>query len=127
MQETLYITCQENEKDIISKPWKTRSLNESVYNRVYLYKLGASSTEDRPPKIHTFPTTNHTAKKQSKDILKYSTSIFILCYSYEQHLGTIINNLQIKNIQKFKKCQNPRKWITGKLERDEQGNKHDIT
>ena len=44
----------------------------------YLYKLGASSTDECPPKIHTFPTTNHTAKKQSKDILKYSTSVFIL-------------------------------------------------
>jgi hypothetical protein len=45
-----------------------------------LYKLGASSAEECPPKIHTFPTTNHTAKKQSKDILKYSTSIFVLLF-----------------------------------------------
>jgi hypothetical protein len=43
-----------------------------------LYKFGASTAEERPPNIHTFPTTNHTAKKQSKAILKWSKSALIL-------------------------------------------------
>jgi hypothetical protein len=66
---------------------ENRGINVRVYDRVYLYKLGASSAEECPPKIHTFPTTNHTAKKQSKDILKYSTSIFVLYCNYEKGLG----------------------------------------
>jgi len=41
---------------------------ESLYK--YLYKLGASEAEECPPNTHTFPTINHTAKKQSKAILK---------------------------------------------------------
>ena len=40
---------------------------------IYLYKLGASAADECPPNIHTLPTTNHTAKKQSSAILKYST------------------------------------------------------
>jgi len=38
---------------------------------IYLYKFGASAAEERPPNIHTFPTTNHTAKKQSTAVLKW--------------------------------------------------------
>ena len=45
---------------------------------IYLYKFGASAAEERPPNIHTFPTTNHTAKKQSRAILKWSNSALIL-------------------------------------------------
>jgi len=45
---------------------------------IYLYKFGASTAEERPPNIHTFPTTNHTAKKQSRAILKWSNSALIL-------------------------------------------------
>jgi hypothetical protein len=44
----------------------------------YLYKFGASVAEERPPNIHTFPTTNHTAKKQSRAILKWSNRALIL-------------------------------------------------
>lgn len=40
----------------------------------YLYNLGASAGEEWPPNIHTLPTTNQTAKKQSKAILKWSTN-----------------------------------------------------
>jgi hypothetical protein len=45
---------------------------------LYLYKFGASAEEERPPNIHTFPTTNQTAKKQSNAILKWSNRALIL-------------------------------------------------
>lgn len=45
---------------------------------MYLYNLGASEGLEWPPKIHTLPTTNQTAKKQSKAILKWSTNPFSL-------------------------------------------------
>jgi hypothetical protein len=40
-------------------------MRNTIHN---LYKLGASEEEEWPPKIQTLPTTNHTAKKQSKAI-----------------------------------------------------------
>jgi len=40
----------------------------------YLYNFGATEGDECAPKIHTLPTTNHTAKKQSKAILKWSTT-----------------------------------------------------
>lgn len=49
---------------------------------IYLYKLGASEKDERPPKIHTLPTTNQTAKKQSSAILKWSTNAWILTFFY---------------------------------------------
>jgi len=46
------------------------NLRVSRYQSTYLYKLGASAAEACPPKIQTLPTTNQTAKKQSRAILK---------------------------------------------------------
>jgi hypothetical protein len=37
--------------------------------------LGASLEDECPPKIQTFPTTNHIAKKQSNAILNLSTRV----------------------------------------------------
>ncbi|BAS81285.1 Os02g0787533 [Oryza sativa Japonica Group] len=54
-------------------------------------KFGASAAEERPPNIHTFPTTNHTAKKQSKAILKWSKRALIL----KRHLSLNSNIVNI--------------------------------
>ncbi len=47
----------------------------------YLYKLGASLEDECPPKIQTFPTTNHIAKKQSNAILNLSTRVPTLLHN----------------------------------------------
>lgn len=46
--------------------------------QAYLYKFGEAEAEEWPPKTHTLPTTNQTAKKQSKAILKWPTAAFNL-------------------------------------------------
>lgn len=51
-----------------------RNVPRAAPSNTHLYKLGASWTEERPPNIHTFPTTNHTAKKQSKANFKHATN-----------------------------------------------------
>lgn len=56
----------------------TWMIAKMVTVNLYLYNLGASEKDERPPKIHTLPTTNQTAKKQSSAILKWSTNAWIL-------------------------------------------------
>jgi hypothetical protein len=43
--------------------------------------LGASLEDECPPKIQTFPTTNHIAKKQSNAILNLSTRVPTLLHN----------------------------------------------
>lgn len=52
--------------------------NQRIAEYAYLYKFGASEEDECPPNIQTLPTTNQTAKKQSKAILKFSKSATIL-------------------------------------------------
>lgn len=63
---------------VLSQKKKLKCLKVIDTTGPYRYKLGASSADECPPKSHTLPTTNQTAKKQSKAILKYSTSPLIL-------------------------------------------------
>jgi hypothetical protein len=53
------------------------NVRNTIHNR---YKLGASEEDECPPKIHTFPTTNHTAKKQSKAIFNWSITTLSLAF-----------------------------------------------
>lgn len=65
--------------DVLSRKRKKLKYLKGIDTKgPYRYKFGASSADECPPKSHTLPTTNQTAKKQSTAILKYSTSPLIL-------------------------------------------------
>jgi hypothetical protein len=73
----------------------------AVYLKEYhLYKLGASAADECPPNIHTLPTTNHTAKKQSRAILKYSTITLSLEAKINDQNHTDSIRLQIFSTQR---------------------------